>query len=117
MRSFDSVFLVDEQPMLVPDAGVELGFHDIDAASAGRDEAGYMHRIPVRTGVRTWSFQYGVLTEEEAAYLRGLFAGKATFTFAFDGGQTTAYCSRQELTLWNRARGLCKGMKFDIIEC
>ena len=117
MRSFDEVFLVDGSPILTPDEGVELRFQDLDAASAGRDEGGFMHRFVVRSRVRSWSFTYSLLTGEELAYLRSLFAGKATFRFAFDGGETTAYCSGEEVRLYDRNRGVYKGLKFDVIEC
>lgn len=117
MRSFDTVFAVDGEPLLTPDEGVELRFQDLDAASAGRDEGGFMHRMVVRSRVRSWSFTYGVLSAEELQYLRELFGGKATFRFRFDGGETTAYCSGEEVRLYSRTKGVYKGMKFDVIEC
>ena len=117
MRRLDSVFAVDGEPMLAPDADVQLQFQDLDGASAGRDEGGFMHRVMVRSKVRTWKFTYGLLTAEELAYLQNLFAWKATFRFAFDGGETIAYCSRQEVRLHDRTRGVYKALQFDIIEC
>lgn len=117
MRGFDTVFAVDGQPLLTPDADVELSEQDLDGASAGRDEGGFMHRVVVRHKVRTWSFTYSLLTEQELQYLRSLFEGKATFRFSFDGGETTAYCARRSVSLHDRAHGLYKALWFDIIEC
>ena len=117
MRSYDSIFAVDGAFMLTPDADVELSEQDLDSASAGRDEGGYMHRMVVRHKVRTWSFTYSLLTEQEVQYLNRLFAGKATFRFAFDGGETVAYCARRSLRLHDRSRGVYKALRFDIIEC
>ena len=117
MRPFDSKFLVDGQPLLVPDGPVELSWQDLDSDAAGRDESGYLHRAVLRQGVRTWGFTYGVLTQQERAYLLSLFDGKATFTFTSDDGSCTAYCARGEAQLWNRPLGLYKAMKFNIIEC
>ena len=37
-------FLINGQPILVPDADVELSYQDLDAGSAGRDESGVLHR-------------------------------------------------------------------------
>jgi hypothetical protein len=111
------VFAVDGVAMLTPDADVELNEQDLDGASAGRDEAGYMHRVLVRSKVRTWSFTYSLLTAQELTYLQELFAGKATFRFSFDGGECAAYCARRSVSLHDRSCGLYKALRFDIIEC
>lgn len=103
--------------MLTPDAEVELSWQDLDSESAGRDESGFMHRAVLRRGVRTWGFTYGVLTAQELCYLRELFAGKDTFTFESEGESCTAYCAKGEVRLFDRTRGVYKGMKFNIIEC
>ena len=117
MRALDTVFAVDGEAILAPDANVELNEQDLDGASAGRDEGGYMHRVVVRHKVRTWSFTYSLLTAQELQYLRRLFDGKATFRFSFDGGETTAYCARRQVQLCDRSRGVYKALRFDIIEC
>ena len=122
MRAFDTGFQVDGKPLLAPDAGVELGFADLDAADAGRDESGVMHRIRVREKVRTFGFSYGYLTGEECRYLQSLFAGKSTFTFRFqreDGSTATckAYCSNYSLSFASRKLDMYRDMKFNIIEC
>ncbi len=122
MRNYDYDYQIDKNPMLVPDAGVEISFSDLDGEDSGRDEAGFMHRTVLRERVRTWSFSYAVLTAEEYRYLDALFRGKPTFTFAFRGldGHPTecqAYCSKGSITLYNQRTGLYKNMKFNIIEC
>ena len=117
MREFDTLYKVDGAPLLAPDAGVELSWNDIDSEAAGRDAAGYLHRAVLRHGVRTWAFTYSSLTEQELSYVRGLFAGKPTFPFTCATGQVTAYCAKQEVTLYSRTRGLYKGLKFTVIEC
>ena len=117
MRALDPVFTVDGIPMLTPDGAVEISWQDLDSDAAGRDESGFLHRAVLRRGVRTWGFTYGVLTSGERAYLQSLFEGKDTFTFTSDEGTCTAYCARGEVRLWNRTKGVYKGMKFNIIEC
>lgn len=117
MRAFDTLYTVNGQPLLTPDAGVELTMNDIDSAAAGRDAAGYLHRAVLRSGVRTWGFTYSVLTAGELAYLQGLFAGKPTFAFGCETGPVDAYCAKQEVTLYDRSRGIYKGLKFTVIEC
>ena len=117
MRAFDSLYQVDGQPLLTPDAGVDLTVSDIDSAAAGRDAAGYLHRAVLRSGMRTWGFTYSTLTAEEVQYMLNLFAGKPTFRFTWEGGVTQCYCAKQELTLYDRQKGIYKGLKFSIIQC
>lgn len=122
MRAYDTDFQVDGVPLLAPDAGVELGFTDLDAADAGRDESGVMHRIVVREKVRSFGFSYAWLTGEEFRYLQSLFAGKPTFTFTYRAendraASCTAYCSNFSAGLYNRRLGLYRDMKFNIIAC
>lgn len=122
MRAYDTEFKVDGRALLAPDAGVELGFTDLDSADAGRDESGIMHRIVVREKVRTFGFAYAWLTREEVRYLQSLFQGKPTFSFAFRGedgelSSCTAYCSNFSVGFYNRRLGLYRDMKFNVIEC
>lgn len=121
MRYF-SEFKIDGSPILVPDADVELTLTDLDAASAGRDESGVMHRVRVRKRVKTWAFQYFALSREEFQYMEELLSKKATFTFSYmdaDGTEKTckAYCSNTGLTYENARLGLYRGYKFSVIEC
>lgn len=50
-----------------------------------------------------------------------LFHGKETFTFSYteDGEMKncTAYCSKVSIVLHNKATGVYKNLKFNIIEC
>lgn len=122
MRKFYFEYLIDDKPLLVPDAGVEISQTDIDAEDSGRDESGFMHRQRLREWVKTWSFVYATLTREEYRYLEHLFAGKAEFTFQYrdlDGQPRScrAYCSKNSITLHNVKLGIYKNYKFNIIEC
>lgn len=115
-------FLVDDKPLLIPDADVELTLTDLDDSDSGRDESGVMHRILVRERVRSWGFQYSWLTAEEYGYITRLFAGKRVFTFRFrdaDGvwKSCRAYCSNHSITLRDARQGIYKNLKFSIIEC
>jgi len=121
VRFFED-YLIDGQPMLVPDADVSLSFADLDSSDSGRDESGIMHRIVVRERVATWGFNYSQLTVEEYRYMRLLFAGKSEFYFThrdLDGNlvDTRAYCSNESITYHNARLGLYKNLKFNIIEC
>lgn len=114
-------YRVEDTPLLAPDQDVEFQCSDLDAADAGRDESGVMHRIVVRRRVRAWAFTYSHLTSAEYDYLESLF-DKDTFTFTFpqpDGtaGTCTAYCSNNSIALRDLPRGIYKNYKFSIIEC
>lgn len=122
MRAYDYEYQIDGKPLLLPDAGVELTFSDLDADDAGRDESGFMHRQVVRERVRTWSFSYGSLTHEEYRYLMSLLEGRHVFAFSHRGldgraESVTAYCAKGSITLYNRRLGLYKNFKLNIIEC
>lgn len=121
MRFFEA-YKVNGQPLLVPDADVELTLTDLDSGSAGRDESGYMHRIRVRKRVKTWAFQYFALRREEFQYLEALLSGNEVFTFTYeDAGGTvrscSAYCSNSGLSYHNAKLGLYRNYKFTVIEC
>lgn len=117
MVNITDLFLIDDMPMPIPDEDVEVRYEDIDAAAAGRDESGVMHRMPVRQNVGSWGFTYSVLTQEEKDYLDGLFAGKATFKFTVSGEVKTCYRSGVTVSWQNARTGLWRGCGFTIIEC
>lgn len=124
MRQKVDFYQVDGQPMPAPDEEPEFNFADLDASDSGRDESGIMHRLLVREKVGTWSFSYAHLTDEELAYLRGLFAGKAQFTFTHpvfgDSNATetcTAYMSQCSAVWKNQRTGQWRNFKFNIIQC
>ncbi|MBQ4600138.1 MAG: hypothetical protein IJB17_00715 [Oscillospiraceae bacterium] len=122
MRKLDWDFLIDGQPLPVPDAPLELSYQDLDAQAAGRDEAGFMHRLVLREKVRTWALVYGVLSEREYRYVMGLLAGKPTFSFTvrgLDGEPETvkAYCAKVGISYFDRSRGLYKNLRLNVIEC
>ena len=122
MRNYDFEFLIDGQPILLPDGGVEINLEDLDSSESGRDESGVMHRIVLREKVRKYGLPYAHLTREEYLYLMSLFAGKPTFQVEMldpDGRRSvfTAYCSKVGITLRNRRTGLYENLKLSIIEC
>ena len=121
MRFYEE-FKIGGVPILAPDGSVEMSLTDLDASSAGRDEAGIMHRIRVRTRVKTWNFQYFALTRQEFQYMEDLLSREADFEFTYpdtDGTLKTcrAYCSTTGLTYENARLGLYRNYKFTVIEC
>lgn len=118
------LYQIDGAPLLAPDAGVEMSFEDLDAAESGRDEAGFMHRIVVRSKVGVWNFTYSHLTEKEYAYLLSVLPTGGSFTFTYPAlgnssklTHTTAYLSRYGV-VWHNARTKdYRNLKFSIIEC
>lgn len=119
-----NMFQIDGNPMLAPDADMDLSFEDLDASDSGRDEAGYMHRIVVRHKVGTWSFTYSCITAQELAYMEALFSGKADFSFTYPtpGNETVlktvrAYRSKYGIAWRSSRTGDYRNYKFNIIEC
>ncbi len=124
MRETTDLFLINGQPILVPDEGVQVSFEDLDSADSGRDESGVMHRIPVRYKVGSWEFRYSHLTEAEKNYMESLFPDGADFQFTHpdrrDSSQAVtvrAYRSKYSLSWKNARTGLWSGYGFTVIGC
>lgn len=124
VRKTTDLFLINGTPLLAPDEEVGFHYEDLDAADAGRDESGFMHRIMVRSKVGSWSFSYHHLTEAEKNYMEGLFGDAATFSFTrpsrLDASKrevSTCYRSKYSLAWKNARTGLWSGYSFHIIEC
>ena len=122
MRKFDFDFLIDSQPVLLPDADVEVSMEDMESDESGRDECGILHRILLREKVRSWTLSYGSLTGQEYSYMMSLIAGKPSFTVevrAADGQvqRHTAYCPGVGITVHNKRTGIYKNLKLNIMEC
>ena len=123
MRSKLDKFAVNGQPLLTPDGEVEVRYADLDAADAGRDQNGILHRRVVRYKVATWRFRYESLTEAERQYLESIFPEAPTFTFTHPSRTDSAVATQSECyrsqygISWRNARtGLWKGLEFHIIE-
>ena len=122
MRAFDYNFLIDNKPVLLPDADVTWEYNDLDSSDTGRDESGVMRRIVIREGVRKCALSYAFLTREEYLYMRNLFAGKPQFEVTYtdhDGRieRFTAYHSNHSIVIHNAKEGYYKNYNPKIIEC
>ena len=121
MEALIQDFRIDGRALPAPDAGMEMKFEDIDAADAGRDESGFMHRSPVRRQVGVWSFHYSWLSAEGYAYLRQLLTPD-TFTFTCPDGlggsrECTAYVAAHGIARQDKGTGMFRNVKFNVIEC
>lgn len=122
MRAYDYNFLIDGEPILVPDADIAVSFEDLDSSESGRDESGVMHRIVLREGMRKIPLSYGFLKAEEYRYMESLFKGRSHFEveiIGLDGDSTKfdAYRSKHSITIRNIKTGLYTNYNFNIIEC
>jgi len=111
------LFQIDGRPMPVPDADVTMSFEDLDAPQSGRDEAGFMHRIPVRRKVGVWEFRYSLLSGETYRYLKGILPTAGSFRFTCPEGEVEAYLSRYSVVWHNAKTDTYKNLKFSVIEC
>ena len=121
---YSEKFFVNGKPILEPDEEPAFSYEDLDSADSGRDEAGIMHRVVIRSKVGSWSLSYGYLTEAEKNYMEGLFGTESAFMFKRPDRVNSSLlveskCYRSKYSLsWKNARtGLWKNYKFNIIEC
>lgn len=117
-------YLINGSPIPLPDQDVEMSFEDLDHADAGRDEAGFMHRLVVRYKVGSWKFSYSYLDSRTYRALMQLLPREGSFTFSYPDPedpeqykQTTAYLSRYGIVWHNAARDLYRNLQFSVIEC
>lgn len=123
MRPKTDLFTVNGQLLLAPDQEVQISYEDLDAADAGRDQNGVMHRSVVRYKLATWQFSYSLLTDQERQYLDSLFPDEPTFVLGHPGRKdpsvqefTTCYRSRWGISWRNASTGLWSGCSFTVIE-
>ena len=74
-------YMIENTPVVVPNAGVQLRVSDIEAEESGRDESGYLHRVVLRAGLGTWVLRYRDMSQEEYAYMMALLPGAGSFLF------------------------------------
>lgn len=121
MMNTTELFLVDGQPVVIPDGGLSLGLSELESADSGRDESGVMHRFLVRQGVEHWDFVYTQLTAAEYAYMESLFAGKNTVQFTCPGEgaprTVTAYRSKHTVRWQSATDGIYRDYQFRIQTC
>lgn len=118
------LYQINYQPMIAPDQDVAMSFEDLDAAQSGRDEAGFMHRVVVRSKVGVWEFSYSHLTGEQYRYLLSILPASGSFTFTHPSPadstvmqETQAYLSKYSV-VWHSARtDTYRNLKFSIIAC
>ena len=120
MRKYDYDFLIDGNPILIADEGVQITEKDI--VQSGTDESGIKRRDVIREGVLTISIPYSRLTREEYNYIRSLIKGKAFFSVTLldlDGQvrTITAYCEKIPISLYNKTLGVYKKLTITITEC
>ena len=122
MRGFFEDCKINGNPILVPDAEVELEWNDLDSSTSGRDESGVMHRKVLRHRVPKFSFSYSTLTRQELAYMHGLVKGLVSFQFTYRDMEGTlqtikAYNASDSVTWYDAQRGVYKNYKLSIIGC
>lgn len=123
MRLTD-LYKINGNSLVAPDEDIQMSFEDLDAADAGRDESGYMHRNVVRSKVGVWNFVYSHLTQEEYRYMRSILPTDGTCIFTYpDPEDTQRRCSTEAYLsgysiVWHSARTMdYRNLRFSIIEC
>ena len=99
---------VDNSPLYVPSAGIQVSHTNLAGSSSGRTEDGIMHIDWVRRDIRKVHLQWKVLTGSEMDYVMGLMQGKEfTLTFKDRGKVQTmqAYSSESSYNYYSAALG------------
>ena len=99
---------IDNSPLYVPSAGIQVSHTNLAGSSSGRTEDGIMHIDWIRRDIRKVHLQWKVLTGTELEYILGLMQGKEfTLTFKDRGKVQTmnAYSSESSYTYYSAALG------------
>lgn len=122
--TYSDMFQINGVRLLIPDRDVTMQMEDLDAPESGRDDSGYMHRIVLRSKLKSWDFTYSCLTQQEYGYMRGILNCPKTFTFTFPDPadpqkrqSVQAYLSEYGVVWHNAHTGLYKNLKFRVVEC
>ena len=99
---------VNDSPLYIPSAGIQVEHSNLAGSSSGRTEDGIMHIDWIRRDIRKVHLRWSVLTAAELDYVLGLMQGKE-FTLTFkDRGQIQtmkAYSSESSYTYYSAALG------------
>ncbi len=99
---------VNDSPLYVPSAGIQVSHTNLAGSSSGRTEDGKMHIDWIRRDIRKVHLQWKVLTGSEMDYVMGLMQGKEfTLTFKDRGKVQTmkAYSSESSYNYYSAALG------------
>jgi hypothetical protein len=99
---------VNDKPLYVPSAGIQVSHTNLAGSSSGRTEDGIMHIDWIRRDIRKVHLQWKVLTGSEMDYVMGLMQGKEfTLTFKDRGKVQTmnAYSSESSYNYYSAALG------------
>ena len=99
---------VNDSPLYVPSAGIQVSHTNLAGSSSGRTEDGIMHIDWIRRDIRKVHLQWKVLTGSEMDYVMGLMQGKEfTLTFRDRGKVQTmkAYSSESSYNYYSAALG------------
>ena len=112
---------VNNDPIYVPDADVDIQHNNLASSDSGRDESGYMHIIWLRTDMYKVGIKYALMTGDELQYMRSRMQGKEfEFTFADENGTTTisGYTGEINATLYTRIDGvdIYKDVTINVVE-
>ena len=99
---------VNNSPLYVPSAGIQVQHTNLAGSSSGRTEDGVMHIDWIRRDIRKVSLRWSVLTAAELDYVMGLMQGQEfTLTFKDRGKVQTmrAYSSESNYVYYSAALG------------
>lgn len=124
LRKLDTegMWMVNSNPIYIPDVDVSITHSHLAGEGSGRDESGYMHIQWLRRDIVKVGLKYAVMTGPELAYMRELMQGQEfNFTFPDENGTKTIYGYAGEITgsLYTRFNGvdIYKDVTVNVVEC
>lgn len=118
-----SLFKIDGVALpTIPIGNVKYTENDLQSVGY-RDEAGFLHKITVRYGVRKLEVKWNMLTDEEVSLIRSLTKGKEFFRLEYfsdnnNGVIEKAYAGDPSYSLYNvrNGKGMWKDYSISFIE-
>ena len=99
---------VNNSPLYVPSAGIQIDHTNLAGSSSGRTEDGIMHIDWVRRDIRKVNLRWKVLTASELDYVLSLMQGKEFVLTFMDRGKVCtmdAYSAESSYTYYSAALG------------
>lgn len=123
LRKLDTkgLWMVNSNPIYIPDADISITHSHLASEDSGRDESGYMHIHWLRRDILKVGIKYALMTGDELEHLRNLMQGQEfQFTFPNENSTKTIHGYSGEITgtLYTRFNGvdIYKDVAVNVVE-
>ena len=110
-------YLIDGKALPEANGGVKLRFSDLESGETGLDESGFLHRVVLRRGLRSWEFAYRELTPTAYGALLALLPQKDSFLLQCQEGQILCWLESLTAARRDSLQGPVYQLCFTLKEC